>query len=280
MAALFARRRSPLAPRLSALGAAFVPFADDVALVETLPAYHREVGKRHREHITPLLLCDLSPLARVGVKGRGGESLLRHSALVSAKEVNESVEQKDGALCVRLAGNEVLLLSALDSQGTHDFVPLRKNLAASRSKQQVFPVAYQDSLCWLALAGDRASDLLATMCAVDLRDGVFAHGGLAQTSLARLSALVLRDPVRRSSTISSDVPLFHLLVDSASSLYLWDCLRDAMGEHEGLVCGRQDLLRFLATTSPSRSPSRTPPRHSASPFSGTRATPSKKKPRR
>ncbi len=250
MTAFLSRRRSALTPRLCDLGATFAPFGEDSSLVESFSAKTREA--RQSPSAPPLLLCDLSPLARIGVKGQGTESLLRASALVAPKATNESVVQKDGSLCVRLAEGEVLLLSALASKGVRDFVPLHKNLesasSASNKRRQVFPVAYQDSLCWLALAGDQASDLLATLCAVDLRDGIFAPGALAQTSLARLSALVLRDPARRKG-----VPLFHLLADSASALYLWDCLLDAMSvpELDGSVCGRQDLLRFLATP-PSR----------------------------
>ena len=240
-----ALRRSPLAARLCELDAAFVPFGESSSLVETLRAGSQPDKARQAS----LLLCDLSPLTRIGVKGQGIDSLLRRSALVAPKATNESVVQKDDSLCVRLAEGEVLLLSALDSAGTRDFVRLRQNLEGNtrtiQKERNTFPVSYQDSLCWLALAGDGASDLLATMCAVDLRDGIFAHGGLAQTSLARLSALVLRDPARRKG-----VPLFHLLADSASSLYLWDCLLDAMSvveRHGGAVCGRQDLLRFLAS---------------------------------
>ena len=250
MAIPLPRRRSPLAARLCEQDAVFVPFGEDSSLVETLQAKSlsdtRKADKASNDKA--LLLCDLSPLTRIGVKGQGTESLLKRSAVVAPKLTNESVVQKDGSLCVRLAGSEVLLLSALDSKGTRDFVDLRKNLASRRTPagKRAFSVPYQDSLCWLALAGDKASDLLATMCAVDLRDGIFARGSLAQTSLARLSALVLRDPAQRKGGTKS-VPLFHLLADSASSLYLWDCLLDAMVEHGGAACGRKDLLRFLAS---------------------------------
>ena len=246
------RRRSPLAPPLRERRAVFTPFGEDAALVETL-SKSRALPTKSRASESRLLLCDLSPLTRVGVKGQGVESLLRRSGLVAPKAVNESVVQKNGSLCLRLAAQEVLLLSALDSKGTRDFVELRKNLAQTQhGKRNVFSVPYQDSLCWLALAGEGASDVLATMCAVDLGYGIFSRGSLAQTSLARLGALVLRDPASSSKLRRSGVPLFHLLVDSASALYLWDCLLDAilntMGGvgHDGVVCGRQDLLGFLA----------------------------------
>ena len=239
-----ARRRSPLTPRLCELRAPFAPFGVDSSLVETLASQANKIGKASSSKT--LVLCDLSPLARIGVKGQGIESLLKRSSVVAPKavNVNESVLQKDGSLCVRLAQNEVLLLSALDSKGVGDFAPLRKNL--EHKNLNAYHVPYQDSLCWLALAGEGASDLLATMCAVDLSDGIFAQGSLAQTSLARLSALVLRAPLQSSLRHRTSPPLFYLLADSAASLYLWDCLLDAMHAFEhGIVCGRQDLLRLL-----------------------------------
>ena len=240
----FARRRSPLTPRMCELGAVFAPFGGDSSLVETLASQANKIGKASSSQT--LALCDLSPLTRIGVKGLGIESLLKRSSVVAPKavDVNESVVQKDGSLCVRLAQNEVLLLSALDSKGVGDFAPLRKNL--EHKNLNVYSVPYQDSLCWLALAGEGASDLLATMCAVDLSDDTFAPGRLAQTSLARLSALILRTPLQSSLRHRTCPPLFYLLADSASALYLWDCLLDAMSAFEhGIVCGRQDLLRLL-----------------------------------
>ena len=57
---------------------------------------------------------------------------------------------------------------------------------------------------------------------------------MAQTSVARLSAVVLRWDMGR-------VPAYHLLGDCASGEYFWDCLNDAMAEHDGRPVGLSAL---------------------------------------
>ena len=73
---------------------------------------------------------------------------------------------------------------------------------------------------------------------VDLTPDRFPTGQIAQTSVARLSAIVIRHDIDSSVA-------FFVLADSASAEYLWDCFLDAMNEFAGAVCGA-DAIR-LAT---------------------------------
>jgi sarcosine oxidase subunit gamma len=50
-------------------------------------------------------------------------------------------------------------------------------------------------------------------------------GAIAQTSVARLSAIVIAARIGAKSG-------FHLLSDVSTSQYLWDCLADAMLEFD------------------------------------------------
>ena len=79
-------------------------------------------------------------------------------------------------------------------------------------------------------AYSRAAQMFAKLCGVDLRPGKFADGAIAQTSLARMNAVVIRDD--RGGALA-----YHLLGDSASAAYLWDCLTDAMAEFDGRPVG-------------------------------------------
>ena len=72
--------------------------------------------------------------------------------------------------------------------------------------------------------------MFAKLCGVDLRPAKFPDLAIAQTSVAWLSAIVLRDD--RGGT-----PAYHLLADSAAAAYLWDCLVDAMAEFDGRPAG-------------------------------------------
>ena len=47
--------------------------------------------------------------------------------------------------------------------------------------------------------------------------------------------------VKRSYDDLGQAPAFHLLVDSASAEYVWDCLMDAMAEFDGRPAGLNAL---------------------------------------
>jgi sarcosine oxidase subunit gamma len=76
--------------------------------------------------------------------------------------------------------------------------------------------------------------MLAKLCGVDLAADQFANGAAAQTSVARLWAIVIRHDI--AETIS-----FSILAESASAEYLWDCLIDAMTEFSGATCAIETL---------------------------------------
>ena len=64
------------------------------------------------------------------------------------------------------------------------------------------------------------------------------NGHIAQTSLAKMSGIVIRADLGRT-------PAYHVLADSASAEYLWGCLLDAMEEFDGAPVGLL-ALRQLA----------------------------------
>ena len=99
----------------------------------------------------------------------------------------------------------------------------------------------QDSHFWFALTGEHASATLAKLCGVDLRLNRFADLSIAQTSVARSSCVVIRGDLGK-------LPAFHLLGDSASAGYVWDCLLDAMAEFGGRPVGLAALQRAEGST--------------------------------
>jgi sarcosine oxidase subunit gamma len=68
--------------------------------------------------------------------------------------------------------------------------------------------------------------MFAKICGIDLRLDKFESGRIAQTSIAKMSGIILRQDF-------GQILGFHLLADSASADYLWDCLQDAMIEFDG-----------------------------------------------
>ena len=98
----------------------------------------------------------------------------------------------------------------------------------SDANYQCYPVRRQDSHYWFSLTGERCPEMFAKLCAVDLSADTFDNLGVAQTSVARTSAIILRHD-------TENMLRYYLLGDSSTMLYMWTCLVDAMDEFNGQV---------------------------------------------
>ncbi len=175
-------------------------------------------------------LVDLSPLPRLGFKGAGTAEWLAEQGVAVPDDSNRARRQADGALAARLAPSEVLLLGDLDGTGALTGRLARAWAESPPRPPRGYPVPRQDSHAWFLVTGAHAAALFAKLCAVDLRPAKFALGRIAQTVLAEVSAIVVRDD-------RGAVPAYHLLANSAAAEYLWDCLTDAMAEFDGRPIG-------------------------------------------
>ncbi len=208
-------------------------------LGNTAVAWHFGDPAGEAETARRLGLADLSPLPRFGVKGVGTADWLAAQGIDVPAESNQAVGQANGVLAARLAPAELLLLGDLFG----DAAPLDALAAAWRAeptppeRPRGFLVPRQHSHFWFLLSGDSAAGMFAKICGVDLRPGKFANGRIAQTSIARMNAVVIRDD-------RGGVLAYHLLGDSASAEYLWDCLNDAMAEFDGAPVGLAAVRGF------------------------------------
>ena len=216
-------RRSPLYRALMAHGARFEPLNGHAAA--------RDFGQGAADEAAQaeaLGLADLSPLPRVGFKGWAMAPWLAGAGAALGEASNRAYAQADGTRIARLAPGEALVLADRSGAG-----PLIETLAQAWSMAEAdgcFRVAREETSCWLLVTGVHAASLLAKVCAVDLRAEAFAPDAIAQTNVARLNAVVIRGDI-------GTVPAFDLLADSASAVYLWDALLDAMAEHDGAPIG-------------------------------------------
>jgi sarcosine oxidase subunit gamma len=96
-------------------------------------------------------------------------------------------------------------------------------------------VPRRESHAWFRIIGTAAPEMFAKLCAVDLRPAKFPGDAIAQTSVARLNGIVIRDDL-------AQIPAYHLLADSASAEYLWRVLLDAMAEFDGVPVGCDALI--------------------------------------
>jgi sarcosine oxidase subunit gamma len=182
-------------------------------------------------------LADLCLLPRTGFKGPKVIPTLEAQG-IELTVPNQAVRQADGGLAAVLAMTEVLVLAPLSGDASQI-----RTLERGWSLDQAdgcYLVPRQDSHFWFALTGDKASGTLAKICGVDLRLARFADLGIAQTSVARSNCVIVRADL-------GALPTFHLLGDSASAGYMWDCLLDAMAEFSGRPVGLAVLQRAAAS---------------------------------
>lgn len=226
-------RRSFVYRELAALGAEFAE-VNGAACAMTCGQGTADEVARARE----LAICDLSPLPRSGFKGRETVAWLTARGVAVSDENNMTAVQEDGARAARLAPGEVLLLSDLAAKSK--LCQRLESEWSPDSERRSYPVPRADTNCWFLLIGRHCPEMLAKVCGVDLRGHKFRIGAIAQTSVARLNAIVIRDDL-------GEVPAYHLLTDSASAGYMWMCLLDAMAEFQGRPVGLAAVQELNAT---------------------------------
>lgn len=217
-------RRSPLRRKLQAAGAEWRQL-DDIAIADTVD--EAAAGG--------IVIADLSPFPRLGFKGRGTVPTMQARGIAVEATANRAFRQPDGGLCLVLAPGEVILLSNLNGDGER-LAQLEADWRIE-DEERTYPLSRRDSHAWLAVAGEALPEMFAKLCAIDLRRDKFADLAIAQTSIAKMSAILTRADM-------GTTPVFHLLVDSAAALYFCDCLLDAADEFGGRIVGLKALQKL------------------------------------
>jgi len=182
-----------------------------------------------------IVIVDLSPLPRLGFKGRGTIPAMQRRAIVAEAVPNRAYRQPDGSLCLVLAASEVILLSDLAGNGER-LAQLEADWRIE-DEERTYPMPRRDSHAWLAVTGNALPEMFAKICAIDLRPEKFADLSIVQTSIAKMSAILTRADIGGRT-------VFHLLVDSAAALYFCNCLLDAAAEFGGQFAGLDTLQKF------------------------------------
>ncbi len=198
-----------------------------------------EYGQADDEEIQAgqLALADLSTLPKTGFKGAGAPGWLERQDKRLPNSPNFAVRQNDGSLIAQLSANELLILS--DLAANSDVVATLQDRYSLDTTERVYSLPRSDSHCWFALTGKFAATALAKICGVDLRAHKFALYEVAQTSLARVNAIILRNDL-------DTTPCFFILSDVSSAEYLWDAFLDVMAEFNGGKVGIRALRALQA----------------------------------
>ncbi|MEM7276790.1 MAG: sarcosine oxidase [Pseudomonadota bacterium] len=197
--------------------------------------YGDEAGERASAQ--KLAICDLSLVPRCGFKGAGaGPWVSQH--LKFPAQPNQALALSSDGLVARLSRDESLIVDSLSAPGVIEHINSKH---AAETPERCYSLPRQDSHGLIALSGARAPDVLATLCAVDMATTQFTPGAVAQTSLARLGAVVVRH-------FSSSTPLYYLFADHCAQAYLWNVLRDALAEFSGDTVGLAAMSALFSQT--------------------------------
>lgn len=174
-------------------------------------------------------LIDLSNLARTGLRGPATEQVLAETGLPFPAKANQCESLPGGETIARLGKTECWVLGSLKPDNTLIQVLEDKSAAA-----ECYPLYCQDSHAWFVITGGNLPQIMAKLCAVDLRPEYFPPGSVAQTSVARVNAILI-------SHSFAGQEVFSVLSDSASAGYLWGAILDAMDEFGGKATGIRSL---------------------------------------
>jgi sarcosine oxidase subunit gamma len=223
-------QRSPIYRTLVAAGASFTAIGDAAIAARFGDAVELEIDGARR-----LGLADLSPLPRTGFKGRATPEFVKQQGISIGDASNRAYPCGRNSCAVSLAPTEVLILGSRDGD---DDLCARLEAAWSSDTGMSFPVPRRDGTFWFVVTGSDAPAMFAKLCGVDLRPSRFDNHAVAQTSVAHINAIVIRDDI-------NDVLSYHVLGDVASAGSMWSYITDAMTEFDGWLVGI-DALSSLA----------------------------------
>lgn len=228
------QRRSFHYRALTKSGAVFTDLGD-----VTIPANFGDSDANELNAAKQMGLAELSTLPRGGIKGADTQAWLDENGYQVGEESNRAYLQTDGKLVAKLAPGEVLILPAMATlpEGDGGCEP-----QGYEDGRLCYPVPRRESNLWFRVTGEATAKMFAKICGVDLRHERFTNHAIAQTGMARINVIVIRDDI-------GETPAYHLLTDSASAAYIWGALLDAMDEFGGKPVGMDALQKLIASSS-------------------------------
>jgi glycine cleavage system aminomethyltransferase T len=183
-----------------------------------------------RAAATTLGLCDVSGLAKIGVKGPGAEDWLAKQGIDLPTAVYATKRLADGGIIARLAADEFILEGGLRS----DTVAAVEERFGSYGQDNVFRVERQEAT--FLLVGSSAQDVLAQTCGINFREA--PPGQLVLTRVADVSCGLLPEVIGAS-------PAYRVWIDCSYAIYLWETLVQICEELGGQVIGAGVLFPEL-----------------------------------
>ena len=175
-----------------------------------------------------LVLTDLTPLAKVGVKARFDGPLARALGISFGRAARDSA----GALVIGSGPGEWLILGPVgEGRALRHRLERAAVQEAGQELETVLDLTHGRAL--MRLTGTPAAATLAKVCSIDLADASTPNGTAFRSSVASMVADVIRDDQASTAGI---VASYLLHCERSYGQYLFDALLDA-GREFGIGVG-------------------------------------------
>jgi len=154
-----------------------------------------------------LVFEDRTLAPRAGIKGPGARDFLVGRGFNPLPPPNQAIRSSSGTVVAMLAASEALVLDLAATTSLWSFgtgAPLAPG---------AYPVPRREGTFWVTVTGTGTFEMFAMVCGVDLRPQAFADLRVAQTIVAKSSAIVIRD-----EDVGEEG--FHILGDISLGSYL------------------------------------------------------------
>ena len=189
-------------------------------------------GERPNEHFS---ILDLSCLNRIGFKGVQTCTWLKQQGITLPQTPNSATVLPAGQVVLKLSATEHWILDSA-TKDSDLCAELRDSLISSNVKSYLLERNHSHACFYIVSepGSTSAAETMSKICAVDLRPNKFLNGAIAQTSVARLNAVVVRhDHIDRLA--------FLILSDMTAAQFMWHSVLDAMQEFGGRPAGLNAL---------------------------------------
>ena len=174
-------------------------------------------------------ICDLSGLAKLGLKGRDVENWLSNKGLDVPAAIFDSRRLEDGGVIVRFAADEFFLESGIGNET----VPA---IAARLDSQLARPFHVERQEATFLLTGSRSLEVLSQTCGINFLEVTPRH--VVFTRVAGVNCAVLPDT-------AGVIPSYRFWVDYSYALFLWEVLVEICEGLGGSVIGAGCLFPEL-----------------------------------
>jgi len=175
-------------------------------------------------------LADVGALGKLELHSPQAETLLESHFNQKLSPLGNSTSIGELAI-LKLRPDRFLILCPIGSEETL-LAELRQSATA---KNLYVPMVNQSSgYGIIRLTGNKASQVMSKLCAIDLRPNKTENLKVVQTSVAKIHATIARHDLGTNLS-------FDILVARYNAVYLWECLIDAGQEYNIQPFGWDDM---------------------------------------